>query len=244
MKILILHGNFEGESDWKCFCDLLESQYLKKEKVQIEFFNLWKCLKQNNPPSWSFFIEQFMRIYSKSSFDVALGYSLGGRILLNLLDAGWTVPKAIFLSTHTGLLSEDDQNSRIWSDLKWKEKVLSLDWKELFEEWNSQDVFQNEGMPSFENFADLENYRLEIAQAFDVLSLGRSQDFTQNLLDLSQKMKIYWVTGELDSKFSALAERLSQKAPHIHFKSFQGAGHRIHRSKDLSELLNLCCLGE
>ncbi len=242
VKILILHGNFESELDWKRFCDLLESPSLKKEKIEIEFFNLWNFLKKNNSHSWSSFTEQFIKLYQKSSFDVALGYSLGGRILLNLLNAGWIVPKAIFLSTHTGLLSEEDRNSRIWNDLKWREKVLSSQWKILFEEWNSQDVFQGEEIPCFESFAALEIYRAEIAQAFDVLSLGRNQEFTQSLVNLSQKMELHWATGERDLKFYALAERLSQKAPHIHFKCFRGVGHRVHRSKDLSELLNLCCL--
>lgn len=242
MKLLIFHGNFESERDWKAFGDLLEHQPSKKEKVEIEFFNLWEFLKKNNSHSWGSFTEEFIKLYPTSSFDVALGYSLGGRILLNLLNAGWIVPKVIFLSTHTGLLSEEDRNSRIWNDLKWRERVLSSEWRSIFDEWNSQEVFQNEKKLSFEDFAALEVYRHEIAQAFDVLSLGRSQDFTQSLLSLSQKIELYWATGDLDAKFHALAERLSTKAPHIHFKSFQGVGHRIHRSKELSELLNLCCL--
>jgi 2-succinyl-6-hydroxy-2,4-cyclohexadiene-1-carboxylate synthase len=241
MRILILHGNFESERDWNPFREALESNSFKKEKFEVEFFNLWDFLKRNNPQSWNSFVDEFKKLYAENSFDCVVGYSLGGRILLALLDAGWPVQKAIFLSTHTGLCSEEDRHSRIWNDLKWKEKVLSLDMKELFEEWNSQEVFGNETLPLFENFASLESLRPEIAHAFDVLSLGRSQDFTQSLVSLSQKMELYWCTGELDTKFTALAKRLAEKAPRIQFKSLKGAGHRLHRSNPavLDEILSL-----
>ena len=241
MKVLILHGNFESERDWKPFREAIGSKSLHKENIVVEVFNLWDFLKKNNPQSWLSFTEKFINSHPDNSFDVAIGYSLGGRILLSLLDSGWLLKKAIFLSTHTGLLSEEDRNSRIWNDLKWKEKVLSQDWKKLFEEWNSQEVFQNEKALSFEDFSALETYRSEIAQAFDLFSLGRSLEFTQRLLNLSQKMELYWGTGDLDAKFCSIAERLSQKASCIHFKSLKGAGHRIHRSNPavLEQVLGL-----
>jgi 2-succinyl-6-hydroxy-2,4-cyclohexadiene-1-carboxylate synthase len=225
MKILIFHGNFESERDWKIFRD-----GLTQKGFETVFFDLWDFLKKNNLRSWSDFIEQFLKIYPNNSFESAVGYSLGGRLLLSLLDAGWFLKKAVFLSTHTGLLSEEDRHARIWNDLKWKEKVLLLDWRKLFEEWNSQEVFQNEKESSFEDFAALEVYRFEIAQAFDLFSLGRAQDFTQVLVNLSKKMDIQWMTGEMDLKFGALAQQLAEKDSRIHFKSFSGAGHRIHRS--------------
>ena len=239
MRILILHGNFESEKDWKPFREAIERKSFKKENVEV--LNLWDFLKKNNPQSWNSFVDEFKKLYPENSFDCVVGYSLGGRMLLALLDAGWPVQKAIFLSTHTGLCSEEDRHSRIWNDLKWKEKVLSLDWKELFEEWNSQEVFGNEALPLFENFASLESLRPEIAHAFDVLSLGRSQDFTQSLVSLSQKMELHWCTGELDTKFTALAKRLAEKSPRIQFKSLKGAGHRLHRSNSavLDEILSL-----
>lgn len=239
MRILILHGNFESENDWKPFREALECKSFKKENVEV--FNLWDFLKKNNSQSWSSFVDMFMELYPENSFDCVVGYSLGGRILLALLDAGWLIQKAIFLSTHTGLSSEEDRHSRIWNDLKWKEKVLSFDWKELFEEWNSQEIFGNETLPLFENFASLESLRPEIAHAFDVLSLGRSQEFTQSLVTLSQKMELHWCTGELDTKFGALAKSLAEKAPRIQFKSLKRAGHRLHRSNPpvLDEILSL-----
>jgi 2-succinyl-6-hydroxy-2,4-cyclohexadiene-1-carboxylate synthase len=241
MRILILHGNFESELDWKPFVEAVGSKSLNKENIEVEVFNLWDFLKRNNPQSWLFFIEEFKKHYRDNTFDCVVGYSLGGRILLALLDTGWLVQKAIFLSTHTGLSSEEDRHSRIWNDLKWKEKVLSLGWKELYEEWNSQEVFASDTLLIYENFASLESLRSEIAHAFDVLSLGRSQDFTQSLVSLSLKMELNWCTGELDTKFGALAKSLAEKAPRIQFKSLKGAGHRIHRSNPavLEEVLGL-----
>jgi hypothetical protein len=67
-----------------------------------------------------------------------------------------------------------------------KENVLSLGWKELYEEWKFCKRFLGVKF-CIRNFASLENLRSEIAHAFDVLSLGRSQDFTQSLVNLSQK---------------------------------------------------------
>ena len=236
MKVLILHGNFESEEDWKEFL-----YFLEKKGIESTFFNVWNFFKNHDIKSWDSFVHEFSKIYPTNSFDCSVGYSLGGRILLSLLNSGWSLKKVIFLSTHPGLSTEEERNLRIWNDLKWKEKVLSCDWKELFEEWNAQEVFQEDKACSFETFFPLQVYRSEIAQAFDILSLGRSQGFTQRLANLSQAKELHWGTGELDSKFSALAKDLSQKAPAIHFKSFTGVGHRIHRSNPhvLAELVSL-----
>lgn len=226
MKILF-HGNFESVHDWS---------FLGED---WRVFSLWDYLK-NDFKSWQELSQQLVSELSQKKIEHVAGYSLGGRVLLTLLDAGLKAERVSFFSTHPGL-PDDERTSRIWADLKWKERVLKSDWKALFEEWNHQDLFMSD--PDEERdyafFAELEKYRQEIAIAFDLLSLGRMRCFSDDSMPALSAAKATWICGENDLKFKALAEKMLLKNP-MELIIVPGASHRIHLKDPFAvrELLN------
>ncbi len=219
---IFFHGNFESEEDWS----FLGSQWT--------VFPLWEFLRQGTFKNWEDFSDVVVKNFRNSGQKIehAAGYSLGGRILLNLMCSGLEVEKCSFISTHPGLTSEQERTERVWGDLKWREKVLQLPWETVGEEWNSQEIFARD-LNTLQSFSRLENYRSEIAGAFDLLSLGRMRNF----FEITLGFEAQWICGELDTKFLELGERFVRRNP-LDFKPFPGASHRIHK-KDPWGLLKL-----
>lgn len=211
-KKIFFHGNFESAADW---------HFLPRG---WEVFSLWDYLKSNDFSDWNEFCESLVQDLSKKQIIEAAGYSLGGRILLGLIDKGFRAKSLSFFSTHCGLEKEEERTARVWSDLKWKEKTLTSEWTELYREWNEQAIFAN-SMKPYEAFEKLEVHRVELAQAFDLLGLGRMPDFSK--VKFPKDAKVQWVCGQHDHKFRALGENFCKKHPKINYLVAFNTGHRI-----------------
>jgi 2-succinyl-6-hydroxy-2,4-cyclohexadiene-1-carboxylate synthase len=219
MKILF-HGNFESTADWN---------FLGPE---WRVFPLWETLKNaSHLRTWEELSKRILGELGEERVEHAAGYSLGGRVLLNLIDSGWNVNRASFISTHPGLESDDLRAERIALDLLWKERVLNSDWSELFLAWNNQEIFTND-LSNFELFSELEIYRQEIAYAFDLLSLGRMKSFKRDDAALkqafSQMSAVQWICGDKDQKFCELGSDFSEQCG-LSYLPFHDASHRIHK---------------
>lgn len=244
-RVLLLHGNFESPSSWQ-FLDKIKD---KSPNIEIDYFNIWNLFKKNkNIDSWDTFIGALCTELvqeSHSHYDVVMGYSMGGRILLNLLSSldnikgksEVSIKKSIFLSTHPGL-EESDKEKRVQSDLKWKEKVLNLDWTLLLKEWNKQEVFERYSIQNMDeaakSFADIEIFKNEIAKAFEILSLGKMQTLPLDFY-MKHKNSIIWVLGSEDKKFLDASEAFNGILNQV---IYPNCGHRIHHeSKAIQDSL-------
>jgi hypothetical protein len=211
---IFFHGNFESVLDWPSLTE------------EWEIFSLWEFLKETNPTSWEMFVDMILNKLSSVSYKEAAGYSLGGRVLLGLVDHGFRAKELSFFSTHSGLNSEEERNKRVRADLTWKEKTLTEEWPELFADWNSQAIFADSTKP-YEPFGKLEPFRNEIAQAFDILGLGRMPNFSA--LKFPKDAKVQWVCGQHDHKFRSVAESFCRKHPKINYLVAFNEGHRMPR---------------
>jgi hypothetical protein len=211
-KKIFFHGNFESQADWS---------FLSEE---WEVFSLWDFLKSKSFTTWDDFTEALKEKLSEEKIIEAAGYSMGGRILLGLIDKGFRAKSLSFFSTHPGLIIEEDRNKRVWSDLQWKEKTLTSEWSDLHREWNEQPIFANSVKP-YELFGKLEPYRSEIAHSFDILGLGRMPDFST--VKFPKDAQVQWVCGQHDHKFRALGQDFCKKHPKINYLVAFNCGHRI-----------------
>jgi hypothetical protein len=215
LRTLIFHGTFDTTADWG---------FLNTTDIDAEVFNLWEFLRENPIRSWAELTES---LKSKiSPYDRLIGYSLGGRILLNLVAAGIKTKELMFISTNTGLGNEEQRTERICNDLRWKEKVLTIEWADLFVEWNSQGIFLN-AKKDEESFMKLEPWRNEIALTLDVLSLGRMMDFNQKP-NMFLGHKVTWLNGSTDTGCCSQGSEFAsnQKISQVIVK---GVGHRVHK---------------
>lgn len=199
---LLLGGTFSSNSDWDELKSALpaisfiippvpyeQAQSLTKEEILNIFIF-----------TYSFLIERPCHF---------IGYSLGGRIILEIYNKEKSFFKSLILiSAHPGLTGPRDRAKRIEND----EKILS----DLTEEKNLEKFFNDwYHLPIFGNISERPNYQKLIAKRchvdnfydwlnywkkiISIFSLGK-QDFI-----LPQSIPVLYICGEEDKKYCELS---------------------------------------
>jgi 2-succinyl-6-hydroxy-2,4-cyclohexadiene-1-carboxylate synthase len=160
-----------------------------------------------------------------------IGYSLGARLALGLSVRHPTlIARATLVGVHPGLRTEDERQQRRASDAQWCQ-LLERDGLAAFvDAWEKQPLFASqERLPAAAREAQRRE-RLRHSQAGLRLSL---------LCTGLAEMPSYWpalrtigvpidlVTGELDTKFTALARAAQAELPAGALLEVPGAGHNV-----------------
>jgi 2-succinyl-6-hydroxy-2,4-cyclohexadiene-1-carboxylate synthase len=152
--------------------------------------------------------------HSPGAGDVLLGYSMGGRLALQLLEEQ-RFTKAVIVSA--GLNAPDpDRRKR---DEEWARRFESEEWPSLMQAWNAQPVFGGHALERHE--ADYD--RRELARQLRewspaVLPPPRLEEIDTPVL---------WIAGERDAKYVDIAHRAVQRLPQAELWICPGAGHRV-----------------
>jgi 2-succinyl-6-hydroxy-2,4-cyclohexadiene-1-carboxylate synthase len=146
--------------------------------------------------------------------DVLLGYSMGGRLALGLLEQQH-FEKAIIVSA--GLNAPDD--ARKLRDEAWARRFERDAWEPLMRYWNAQAVFGGHSLARFERDYD----RKELARQMRewspaVLPPPRLEEIETPVL---------WVAGANDAKYLAIGEEAASRLPNAELWVCPDAGHRV-----------------
>ena len=225
--IFALHG-FLGEGhDWFSCEKHLQTNWVKpslfsQSSPTIEDFETYIChLVQSHSITK---VTDFKKVF--------VGYSLGGRLGLHLLkNQSHLFDHFFFVSTNPGLADEKEKAKRLESDAQWAKLLENESWDSFFNQWNSQDVFNQPGLQPSRYEKDFDKKKL--SSSFKNWSLGLQEDFRQ--LIKAHNQKITWVVGEKDSKFLTIAEDMKQKKI-LQDYSRINSGHRVlfENPKELS----------
>ena len=206
--IYALHGYLGCAADW----DVLKSLLPDFEFIAEDLFS--------EKPELG--IESLLE---KLGSKIFIGYSLGGRLGLKILDKyPQLFDHFIFLSTNPGLAKDNfaAREARLQSDKLWSAKISPENWSSFLEEWNRQSVFAGSTQ---EPQRLLESYNLtKLKDALSNWSLSAQPDYSS--LIRKYRHKITWVVGDRDSKFCALAEELKNKKILSGYERIS-SGHRI-----------------
>lgn len=154
--------------------------------------------------------------HSAHGGDLLLGYSMGGRLALQMLwTAAAAVQKAIIVSA--GLNAPDEE--RRARDEAWARRFESDDWSSLMRDWNAQPVFGGHVLERRE--ADYD--RAELARQL--------REWSPAVLPPPQleriETPILWIAGERDARYVDIAERAVARLPHAELWICPQAGHRV-----------------
>ncbi len=152
--------------------------------------------------------------HSPSEGDVLLGYSMGGRLALQLLERE-RFTKAVIVSA--GLNAPDEE--RRARDERWARRFESEEWSTLMRDWNAQPVFGGHWLERVERDYD----RRELARQLRewspaVLPPPRLESIETPLL---------WIAGERDARYVEIARHAVARLPHAELWICPGAGHRV-----------------
>ncbi|MDQ3281890.1 MAG: alpha/beta fold hydrolase [Acidobacteriota bacterium] len=152
--------------------------------------------------------------HSPHSGDVLLGYSMGGRLALQLLERE-RFAKAIIVSA--GLNAPDD--ARRVRDEGWARRFESDDWATLMRDWNAQPVFGGHSLERNERDYD----RRELARQLREWSPAVLPPPRLEIIETP----VLWIAGERDAKYVEIAEQAVARLPRAELWICPDAGHRV-----------------
>lgn len=146
--------------------------------------------------------------------DVLVGYSMGGRLALELLQRR-RFDKAVIISAGLNALDE----ARRARDEEWARRFEREEWSSLMRDWNAQEVFGGHVVERHERDFD----RGELARQ---LRESSPAVLPPPLLE-SIETPVLWIVGERDAKYVAIGRRAVERLPHAELWVCPGAGHRV-----------------
>ena len=146
--------------------------------------------------------------------DVLVGYSMGGRLALDLLQRR-RFGKAVIISA--GLNAPDE--TRKQRDEEWARRFETEEWPSLMRAWNAQEVFGGHVVERREEDFD----RAELARQL--------REYSPAVLPPprleSIETPVLWIAGERDAKYVEIAKRAVARLPHAELWICPDAGHRV-----------------
>lgn len=223
MKLNFIHGFLGHPSDWEkiriYFKDFIN------EFHNISDYILDKNTNQDNDfINWSKNFNSYCLLNKSINKNIVIGYSLGGRLALHSLlskKSHWDA--AIIISANPGLSDENEKKLRIEKDLHWSYRFLNENWEEVLKDWDAQPTFAGIQNTLIRNANDIN--KNEIFDILNRFSLGKQEDLKESIANL--KIPILWVSGEKDTKFSNITNKIQTLNSFIETAIIPHAGHRV-----------------
>jgi 2-succinyl-6-hydroxy-2,4-cyclohexadiene-1-carboxylate synthase len=221
MHLFLLPGFAGGPLDWKEF-----SNELAVLCPNIQVMALSYPEDESDLPNW---LERFLAEVPQPY--LLGGYSMGGRIALRALENSKNLPLALILFA-AGFNEQEPQarSVRLAKDKEWAE-LLRQDAARFWREWYAQELFASLASVSTSRL-NTWNERRNIlfpevlAKQMVENSPGKQPDLFP-LLEalLGQQISLLYIAGEVDKKYSSLAESLKRRYQAITVRKIPAVGH-------------------
>lgn len=167
-----------------------------------------------------------------------MGYSMGGRHLLNLaIRHPHRCIGLVLISTTAGLDSPTDRAARRQSDERTAQRILEVGVDAFLDEWISQPMFAGR----VQDLTELEGRRRNTAEglagSLRLAGTGAQDPLWDRLSEITVPTLI--ITGADDHKFTAIGQRLLAEIPNAKHHVISGVSHAVHleRPEEFADLV-------
>jgi 2-succinyl-6-hydroxy-2,4-cyclohexadiene-1-carboxylate synthase len=216
-SLVFIHGFLGLPSDWN---SLLPN--IRSDSVYCFDLNRDLHISEMSFQAWPQAFKNWLRAQKVSRPVQVIGYSMGGRLALPLLEQQ-IIQSAVMLSGHMGLpeMALKERTDRRLSNQMWSEKFLHQPWSQTLNEWNQQDVFLQS---IHEPHRQEENYdRTKLSAMLTGFSLSEQKDYSS----LLKTDKIFYLVGEKDNKYYELATKFKKDYSQAKIEVIPSCGHRV-----------------
>jgi 2-succinyl-6-hydroxy-2,4-cyclohexadiene-1-carboxylate synthase len=210
-SIVFFHGFMGSSQDFEFYFEALSNEF--------------HCIAFDLPghgKSTLYEINELIPLIPRNS--TIVGYSMGGRIGLNLqIRRKNLFEKGIYLSTHLGLESLLQKKLRVESEKRWISDLQKKDLNQFIDDWYRSDLFKNPKIPAY-RYNQKKDFLIYAIKKF---SLAKQPNFWNSLSKI--KKTTFFLYGSEDSSYLKLFYRL--KAANIETCLIENAAHAIHIEK-------------
>ncbi|MCB0420029.1 MAG: alpha/beta fold hydrolase [Bdellovibrionales bacterium] len=225
--VLALHGFLGQGSDF----GFVETQLFRQfSKAEVNFWapdlfsinGLWGPDKPMQ--EWAQHLNSFVEKEFGESKKVVVGYSMGGRLAMELLrDRPNLWSGSLMISSNILPIREEERSARQFWDSRWAERFRREIWHDVLSEWNRLPIFLPGPVEAVTR--DEEDFDREgLAHALLQWSPIHQRDIDKATLDGWQNA--HFVVGLKDSKYIAIQERVAELNSSLHLHQISG-GHRL-----------------
>lgn len=233
--VVLLHGFMEEHTDMLSLVDTsLPISYL-----MIDFPGHGKSPISSFKNRQDIFVTlaELIKFYSQNLDCILYGYSMGGRVALELVMDHLQVEQLILESAHFGLNDHTEQKARLNSDQHLFDHVSDL--KVFFEEWYKNPIFAGFRPELSQKITHDKN---EWQGALNFISPGNSPylfDEAIQKLKAIKTLKILGITGELDQKYNDHFKMVKTKLENFDHHEIKKTGHNPHKTHPVAVKLLL-----
>lgn len=151
--------------------------------------------------------------------DILIGYSLGGRIALEIAhEKNYQLKKVVLINAHPGLADDEEKLHRSEFETNIVNELKSKSVTDFMEFWNSLPIFFHDGPIKI-----TEERFIKSAELFDRYRLSKQKNFLPDII--RNKDKILYIVGLFDEKYMDLVSEvlIPEEVP---VKGIAG-GHRL-----------------
>ena len=228
--LLLLHGFTGSNASWKTLGERWAARYYV---VAPDLPGHGHTPPQSHPQEMSMAqtarrISLFLS-YLSSAKATVLGYSMGGRLALHVgATYGDQVSKLILESASPGLAGPEEQKVRREQDQALADTIEAKGLAWFIDYWAQVPLFksQPQELKRRENETRATHTAFGLAQSLRGAGTGEQDSLWEALPKL--KVPTLLVTGKLDTKFRAIAEKMARHIPKAIWVEIEKAGHNVH----------------
>ena len=240
--ILFLHGFLGSHRDWESIISQCLPNYFS---IAVDLPGHGKSPISGSIMTFSLCTDALEAVLKDlgSLKPLAVGYSMGGRLLL------WTAihrphlfSRILLESVHPGIEEEKEQDQRIQSDALLSQKLKVMPFNDFLRYWYRSSMFASliQTPDTFESIIQLrlDNNPEELSQALKYLGTGRQKPLWGELKNLN--IPVHLLAGVLDEHYVRIARRIKNILPESSLHLIPKTGHNIHleNPKQFETILN------
>ena len=228
--LVVLHGFMEDLTDFNFLESLTEFNLLR---IDLPGHGLSPIDQFTHKDEIYFYLNELIKLLTHEQTITLYGYSMGGRVALELIHAGLKIDELILESASLGFMNNEEREKRLKADLTLFEPVSNQtsDLKSFLLQWYKNPIFTGYNQTK-EFSASIEKKCLHDflnwQKALAFFSPGNSSLLFKDYYQLLENLpKIKAITGKLDKKYDELYRGiLLEKWTHY---SLEDVGHNPHK---------------
>lgn len=246
--LVLLHGFTGSKANWRHIIPALSVEHTV---IAIDILGHGESAKPNDPLRYrmeavSNDIITLIGTLTTAPVDL-LGYSMGGRLALYLAaNYPHEIRRLILESASPGLATAEERLQRRSSDEQLAERIERESIPAFVNFWENIPLFASQKQLPAALQTTLHTQRLQnsakgLANSLRGMGTGMQPSLWNTLAEIQQTTLL--ITGELDIKFSQIADKMSAAMPEAKHISVPKAGHTVHLEQPesyISHVLAFC----